>query len=1207
MGTYGGGLLKYDREYDRFQRFVHEDDNPESLSFNEVRVLFETADQKFYVGTDGGGLNLMDRKKGTFKTFEHHATDSTSISHNNVLGISEAADNNLYVGTWIGLNLFDQQTQKFKRIRQSSPNAAHYYPPQLEYYENLLISNSKIYSLDGSGNFKSIDIGFEQASHIKKDHKGNCWLVENGQIAILNSKLERKHLIDVSQRFKLPPLYLNRIFHSKNSKSTWLLDWSGNFFHIKETPRLFEKFLESANEAKIHKTNSNYWVFDGGSIFIYEKESLNLLKVIPNFKGRTHITSKDKSQIWVVDNDHIYQFSEDGSELQKTKRKEGETFDALITTNGTLWTGEVLGVRIYDPATERTTYFDCDRKDPTGIGYFHRGNVVFEDYKNDIWIGTDGDGLKKYLPTNQEFEHHRHIIGDTTTINNNFINAIFEDRENTLWIGTDSGLCSYNEDENTFTPYNHPILKDKIIKSIQQDQRGGNLWIGTPNGLVKFNIKNNEVRILNEQDGLISHKISLSSTLLDYGNLVFSTENGLMTFNPQLVRPSQEVPSVYLSNLWVNNEAVQPESDIFKKSIEVEDQLNLAYTDRKIELEFQAVQYVNTQRCQYSYKLEGFDSAWTIANGTKATYTNLPAGTYTFLVKASNEDGVWNDEVTSLKINIKPPFWQLLWVQLLFAFFLLLIFAFIVRSIISRERHRSKFELEKQKVYQFEELAKMKLRFFTNISHELRTPLTLIASPPLDKFIQLGKKPDSKVLQMMYRNSNRLLELVNQILDFRKLENNQELRVKSQQSLSVFKNIYSAYSYWSKEKAIKFSLSLPQNDFGGYFDSDVMEKIVSNLISNAFKFTPYNGQIALKTNYDKIELDENRQILRGFLKIEVIDNGSGIPLKYQKKVFERFYQLDENPDKGYSSGIGLSLISELVELHKGSIELSSEEGKGSHFTIHIPVGYQNYGIMSEVQQNLPVEGDKQNSVILIIEDNDDIRNYLQNELNDEYDVLLAENGKEGFSLALQHLPDIVISDIMMPQSDGIQVANQLRSNELTAHIPIMFLTAKTGPKNILEGLSAGAEDYIQKPFNISELKLKIQNRFESRKLLIAKFQNKGLTYPSGDKDALYLDKVNKAIDKQINHPEFSISLLCDELSIGRSQLYRKIQALTGKAIIEYITSYKLSKAMHLLKENKLSIKEIAFEVGYNDNRYFSRVFKKRVWPPASFYKRNKRA
>ena len=455
---------------------------------------------------------------------------------------------------------------------------------------------------------------------------------------------------------------------------------------------------------------------------------------------------------------------------------------------------------------------------------------------------------------------------------------------------------------------------------------------------------------------------------------------------------------------------------------------------------------------------------------------------------------------------------------------------------------------------------------------------------------------------MMYKNSKRLLELVNQILDFRKLENKQQqLKITQHKNLLLFQNIYAAYSYWSKDKNINFQINVENKNYTTYFDADIIEKIVANLVSNAFKFTPENGNIELNVSFEEIE-NKDDLVNTGKMVININDDGPGIPEKVQSKIFERFYQLDDSTMASRGSGIGLSLSSELVELHNGEIKLISNTGQGSHFTVTIPVGINDYPDEQKVESTLIYpEIDPKSTMILIVEDHEDIRNYLVEELNENYEIIEAEDGKVGLQKAMAAIPDIIISDVMMPEINGIQLANQLKNNELTAHIPILFLSAKGSMEHKLEGLATGAEDYIQKPFNIQEIKLKIRNLLETRNLLIEKFKkDKEETEPESP-DSKYLSKVNSVIQNNLDNSQFSVDLLCTELAVGRSQLYRKILALTGKSIIEYINSYRLSKAMELIKHEDLSLKEIAFKVGYNDNHYFSRSFKKEFGQAPSFY------
>ncbi|MEC3906543.1 two-component regulator propeller domain-containing protein [Tamlana sp. 2201CG12-4] len=1210
VGTYGGGLLKYNRNCDCFQQFIHDEQNPESLSFNEVKTIFETKRNQFYIGTDGGGLNLMNRQTNTFKAYKYDAGDPSSISHNNVLEIIEMSNGNLAIGTWIGLNIFDPRTQKFQRIYKS-PKTGPQNHHGLELYNGNLITTLGGFSIyDEKHGFSALTISKGFAASVKKENKENYWFTRGNTLSITNSNLKIKQHINLNELFPAEKSFLlTRIFHSKKTGASWVLDGFGSFFHIEKKTTPFKAFFKENFRGQISKTDSNYWISQWESIFILNKETNELQKLDFRFNGRPYIATKRNNNVWVVDGEYYYEFTTSGDLIQQIEQNSWP-FALIQTKEKALWIGEVLGAKNYKIASKNIIHFECDPNEPNGIGYFHKAATIFQDSKEQVWIGTEGDGLKRYLPESQEFVHYRHKIGDKTTLNNNFVLEIFEDNKHNLWIGTRAGLCRFDEVSKTFIPCENPVIKDKIVNSIEQDS-DNNLWIGTLNGLIKYDHENDKIRVLNEEDGVLSHRIGVSSLHLETGELVFDTHKGLMIFNPKDVKESNSSPKLYISKLWVNNELITSNSKYISRNIEIENQVNLSYRDNKFEFEFQVINYNNNGRCKFAYKLDGYDTSWIQAHDNqKATYTNIPSGHYTFMVKASNEDGVWSDTIKEVGVSIKPPFWELIWVKILTLLVLTLIFVLIIWLVIKRERNRSKFEIEKERVLQFEEVAKMKLKFFTNISHELRTPLTLITSP-LDKFVRENIKPNNKVLEMMYRNSSRLLELVNQILDFRKLESNQKLQITPQKDLSVFNNINASSLYWSKEKNIKYINEFPHNNHELYFDPDILEKIVTNLISNAFKYTSQEGRVELLVKLQDIDANQENQVVNGYMEINVIDNGSGIPVEYQEKVFERFYQLDENPDFGYSSGIGLSLTAELVKLHKGNIELKPGKEQGCHFKVQIPIGFNDYtNEYSTITGDLAEKINSDKTLVLIVEDNNDIRNYIHDELKEHYQVIEAVNGKKGLQLAIATLPDIIISDIMMPELDGIQFANQIKSNELTSHIPLLFLTAKSGVENKIVGLTTGAEDYIQKPFNISEIKLKIKNVLESRTQLLKKIGHENFTkYNSPNPETIdkYLEKVNLKIEEYLENSEFSIDQLCSELNIGRSQLYRKIQALTGKSIIEYINSYKLSIAMQLIKEGRYTLKEISYKIGYNDNRYFSRSFKKEFGNPPSFYVPKKKA
>ncbi len=1208
IGTYGGGLLKYDRNCDCFQRFIHDEQDSESLSFNEIQTIFETTNNQFYIGTDGGGLNLMDRKTNSFKSFKNNEKDDSSISHNNVLDIKEISNGKLAIGTWNGLNIFNPKTEKFEQIFKDPKNypQAHHF---LEYFNGKLITTFDRLSIyTPKNNFKRLNFSINNASIVNKENEENCWFLNGNIVSLADADLKVKQQINLNELFYAEHnFHLGDIYHNKTNNSSWLFDSNGHFFLVEKKTTPFKPFFNENFRGLISETDTNYWVSKNNRIYTINKESRQLQKLKNEFHGNPLIATNANKNVWVVDRQYYYELTTSGALIGQFKKKSMQR-SLIQSKTGNLWIGEILKANKYNIASKKTIEFNCDPDLPKGIGYFHHVEVIFEDSKQNIWLGTSGDGLKKHIAESNEFIHYRHKIGDKTTISNNFVKEIFEDNKNVLWIGTSAGLCKFDENTNTFIQCENPILKDKIVNSIEQDANN-NLWIGTLNGLIKYNYKNDEIRVLNEQDGVLSHRIGSSSLHLETGELVFETDKGLMVFNPTDVKESGKSPKLYISKLWVNNEIIKSNSKYISRNIEVENQVNLSYDDKKFELEFQVINYNNNGRCKFAYKLDGYDKSWIqVHDNQKATYTNIPSGNYIFAVKASNEHGIWSHDIKEININIEPPFWELLWVKILVFIMLTSLFVIILWLVIKNERNRSKFEIEKERVVQFEEVSKMKLKFFTNISHELRTPLTLITSP-LNKFVQENTKPNNKVLEMMHRNSSRLLELVNQILDFRKLESNQKLQVSAQIDFSVFNNIIASSLYWSKEKNITYIDELPQDHYELFFDADILEKIVTNLISNAFKYTPKGGKVELLVNFENMDVNKENKVLHGTMEVHVIDNGSGIPLEYQEKVFERFYQLDENPDFGYSSGIGLSLTSELVKLHNGSIELKTSQEKGCHFKVEIPIGYKDYdNSHSEIAGKLPeINTDK--TLVLIVEDNNDIRNYIHDELKETYQVVEAENGKTGLQLAIATLPDVIISDIMMPESDGIQFANQLKSNELTSHIPLLFLTAKTGVENKIAGLTTGAEDYIQKPFSISEIKLKIKNVLDSRSRLLKKFEQEKfekLENSNTEGTDKYLGRVNLKLEEHLENSEFSVDQLCSELAIGRSQLYRKIRALSGKSIIEYINFHKLSIAMRLIKEGKYTLKEISYKIGYNDNRYFSRSFKKEFGNPPSFYIPKKR-
>ena len=608
----------------------------------------------------------------------------------------------------------------------------------------------------------------------------------------------------------------------------------------------------------------------------------------------------------------------------------------------------------------------------------------------------------------------------------------------------------------------------------------------------------------------------------------------------------------------------------------------------------------------------GFDPDWIYSgNRRTATYTNLNPGTYTFRVKGSNNDGVWNEEGKSLQIIILPPPWRTWWAYLCYGILLLFLLFVSRNEIIKRERLKAKAKLKELETEKYQELDTLKSRFFTNISHEFRTPLTLLLGP-IEKRLSVATEPSDRTeLSIMYRNAARLLTLVNQLLELSRLEaGTLKLKAKYQSLPSFIQSIASQFASMADSKSIRFKIEA-ENPLSLFFDADKMEKIITNLLSNAFKFTQGGGTITLTLN----EHSPSERFKNGYAEIKVIDSGPGIESEHLEKIFDRFYQADSSSTRGYEgSGIGLALTKELVELHRGSISVSSEQGAGSCFTVLLPMGqehlqpfeidlteieprtvsYTDEKSVDETDQVIPVQHTSLASV-LIVEDNADLRYYLTSNLKNLYNVHEASDGEIGYALALDLIPDLILSDLMMPKMDGLQLCKKLKTNEKTSHIPFILLTAKTEIETKVEGLQLGADDYVAKPFDARELQARINNLIESRKKLQQKFSKQfslsvsDITVESVEER--FLKKVKDTIETHLGDPDFGVENLADEVAMSHIQVYRKLKALTGQSPNELIRNMRIDRAASLIRQRAGNVSEIAYQVGFNSMSYFAKCFK----------------
>lgn len=848
--------------------------------------------------------------------------------------------------------------------------------------------------------------------------------------------------------------------------------------------------------------------------------------------------------------------------------------------------------------------------------------------------------------------------------------------ENILWLATNNGLIKFNKVTGHIEIFNKASgLPSNTLHGILEDKRG-NLWISSNKGLIFFDPITLNVRNYTAEDGLQSDEFNECAYFKsNKGIMYFGGINGISWFNPDQMKdnPYDAVPVITSFSLF--NKPVRPCDTIDQRvllhaDISLVENIILTHKDRIFSLEFSTLNYVSSKKNQFRYLLEGFEDVPNTVDASKrfATYTNLPTGDYIFKVWATNSDGKWSPEPAILKITMLPPLWERLWFKLMVVFIILLLFFTILRLRISllkkQQKHlqtvveeqtldlkqvnrqlkdqqeliikskeeialqrdnlkvqnemlaRQKDEIESmaQKIHQTDEL---KLRFFTNISHELRTPLTLIVGPTENLLAANSYDDTLKVkdkLYLIFKNGKRLFRLINQLLEIRKIETGSlKLKVREDDLVIFLLGITELFGGLARKNNINFSFITEFESLNAFFDADIIEKVVFNLLSNAFNHTPFGGAIT-------VFLETVDQHDKSFVKISISDTGKGIHEKHLPYIFDRFYQVSSKSETGQiSSGIGLSLSKDLIDRHKGSILASSVYGKGATLEVLIPKGADAYDDSEKADEFDPavfldfsrsmLDGatdSKTNNQyaqtatidsfkILIIEDDPDLQKYMADDLSDQYHVNVASNGAEGWKMIQAQMPDLIISDVMMPEMDGFELCRNVKGNQLTSHIPFLMLTAKTSVENQIQGFELGADDYITKPFNAQLLKLRIKNILESRELLANKFTKEIDPIPTSIKikeiDHDFLKRLVMIIENNIDDPALGGDKLAAELAISKGNLYKKLNALSGLTVNLFIRNLRLKHAAKLLRNGNYGISDVAYAVGFSNPKYFSTCFR----------------
>ncbi len=1199
--------------------YLNDPSNLHSIDNNSVHSIVRDKENKIWVGTNGQNLNCYNRKKDHFDRVFIESKNNYELNHI-PKRILVDSDNDF----WIGNDL-----------------------------SNFIFWNKK------ENNFRHISLSDVHVpiSNIYQDKQGILWVSTDGHGLFLlkkgEDKVVQRMVYKFSDPFSLPNNKPSKVFEDKDGifwvgsydKGVSKLDPSKySFGHYYYQPDNTKGLSEKIAQSVLQDSKERIWIssYNGGlNLFNEEKNSFQHFGHDP--KNPNTLSSTKILYSFEAHDGTIWVCTLDGG-LNKfdptTKEVERFFHDANDTTSigqNSVWTGvqddkkrmwfglRTEGLSLYDPVEKKFTNYKNTVANPNGLGsnfIFH----LFIDSKNRLLIGTSlGLNYLNLDTLNEEdIPNNLHFLEVTENgIEGNSINYITEDHLGHIWVGTDSGIYRLDEELKLMKSYSTQNgLPNNIVVGIKEDHNN-KFWITTKSGLSSLNPITHQFKNFNEQDGLQGIEFqSKSIEKTKDGRIIVGGINGFNIFHPNDISlKTPVILSPKITNLKLNNKRVFVGDMIsnrilLEKPIQEMDNLVLKNNENYIAFEFLALHFENPKQVQYAYKMHGLDEGF-INSGTsrEVSYSNLSPGNYIFEVKSFVDDQIENAKATKIRLKVLPPLWKTWWAYCIYFALGIVLFWMITR-----------YYTEKVQEAQQRELDQVKLQFFVNVSHEFRTPLTLILNP-VDKILS-GYNSDPEMVKYsalsIQRSARRLLHLVNQLLDYRKMDVGMApLQLEKGNLITFCRDIFSLFEGLAEKKEIQYTFNTDSENVNSLFDFDKVEKILTNLISNALKFTNPGGQIEISIHRVSQKRNKSRFMFfekeeqGNYIEISVRDTGVGLDKQQMKTIFSRFHNLDSTKS---GTGIGLNFTKGLVELHGGEISVESEYQKGSTFSVLLPLNLKakpeeveivknEYLInsMKSLEYNMSItneepEIEKQHSnttklpVILLVEDNKELRVHLKNDLRNQYVIREAVNGAEGIKMAKKYHPDIIVSDVMMPITDGFEMCKTLKNDEEMCHIPIILLTARTLEDDRIEGYDNGADAYLPKPFMTTVLMSRIKNLLESKNRVRKRFSKIGGIFPSSEvttnnQDQMFLDKATKIILENISDIDFKQEHLLKEMGVGRSQFYRKISALTGHNPSYFIRTIRLRYASELLQKNLYSIKEVTHLCGFNSTAYFSKTFR----------------
>ena len=1217
VGTFAGGLGRLDRATGRFTHYRHDPDDPSSLGDDRVLAVYEDRAGALWVGTFAGGLSRLDRTTGRFTHYRHDPDDPSSLGHDLVQTIYEDRQGGLWVGTG-GAGGGD-----LSRLDRRSGRFTH------------LLRTSKVANTLGSG----------QIQVVYEDREGRFWVGLNGGGLNLVDRATGR----VSH---YEPNGHNPDGFSGNQVWSILQDHAGVLWFGTGTKGL-EKW-DPAYDRFVHYERHPE-VPDGLS-------DNNIRAVLEDRQGRiwigTHRGGLNRLDPRTGQFTHFRHDPNDPASLGP-----GRVVALEEGGDGGLWIGlNDGGLNRLDPATGRVRHYRLAHADSRS-GYTVL--ALLEDGDGLLWVGTATHGLHRLDPRTGRFTPYP--PGDPSIPGQGRVLTLYEDRQGTLWAGTYGGLARLDRDTGRFTTYFDPVNGFSQISALWEDRAGrfwvgdrngglfrffretgsvaryttrdglpndrihsfledneGFLWIGTGHGLVRFDPVAETFHVYDEDDGLGGSIFNRGAAFRSAtGRLYFGGQHGLNAFDPTHVPENQVPPRLALTGISLFNRPLQPSPDgPLTSTPETTTELVLRHDQNYITFEYVGLHYSRPHKIQYAYRLDPLDADWQEAGARRmATFTNLAPGKYTFHVRAANSDGVWNEAGVSIRVVVLPPWWATpgfrIVALLAVAGLIFLGYHYRIRGIKMQNRlletqvAKRTAEVEAQAV-KLEELNRIKSRLFANISHEFRTPLTLTIGPLEDlqhEAAEVLSPRHTRKVDLALRNARRLLRLINQLLDVTRLEaGRMELHPKPGDVVGFLRNLVASFAALAERRQVGLAFQADRDALPARFDHDMLEKVVSNLLSNAFKFTEADGRILVSTTMEAEEV-----------VIAVRDTGTGIPPEQQSHIFDRFYQGDDSSTRlQEGTGIGLSLVKEMVELGGGTVTVESAVGFGSTFTLRLPRGEVDEAMVRaparpaperivrmDLEQGTTGDGasavaDEDQTTVLVVDDNADLRAYIGENLAATYRVVFAADGEDGLEQARRHLPDLIISDVMMPKRDGYGLCRAVRQDPALDCIPVILLTARAEGEDKIAGLTEGADDYLVKPFDMQELLLRVQNQIAARQRLRERLQAEGAaaarTLQPGMPDVVsmeeaLLEQVRSAVEAHLGDRAFGVEVLASSLGMSRAHLHRKLRDLTGQTPSALIHTMRLERAGQLLAARAGTVTEVAYAVGFSSLSHFSKTFK----------------